>query len=79
VNLNVAADPNGADIIGNFQNYQLSHNGDPCSYKLTAVSTFGPDTLTYRAAGSHTGSEAPAPTNGTSRGAHHQACRGLPW
>jgi hypothetical protein len=40
-NLNAAADPNGADIIGNFQNYQLSHNGDPCSYTLTALSTFG--------------------------------------
>jgi hypothetical protein len=41
-NLHVAADPNGADIIGNFQTYQLSHlNGDPCDYTLTEVSTFG--------------------------------------
>jgi hypothetical protein len=30
-----------SDIIGNFQNYQLSHNGDPCSYSLTIESTFG--------------------------------------
>lgn len=41
-NLSVPADPNGPDIVGNFQNYQLSHNGDPCSYDLTVVSTFGP-------------------------------------
>lgn len=41
VNLSVNANNYSSDIIGNFQNYQLSHNGDPCSYSLTIESTFG--------------------------------------
>ncbi|HEY6276205.1 MAG TPA: hypothetical protein VIX86_07720 [Streptosporangiaceae bacterium] len=41
VNLSVNANNYSSDIIGNFQNYQLSHNGDPCSYNLTIESTFG--------------------------------------
>jgi hypothetical protein len=41
VNLSVNARNYSSDVIGNFQSYQLSHNGDPCSYSLTILSTFG--------------------------------------
>jgi hypothetical protein len=41
VNLSVNANNYSNDIIGNFQNYQLSHSGDPCSYSLAIESTFG--------------------------------------
>jgi len=41
VNLSVNAGNYSSDIVGNFQNYQLSHSGDPCSYSLAIESTFG--------------------------------------
>jgi hypothetical protein len=42
VNLRANAADYSGDVIGNFQNYQLSHpNSDACNYTLTEVSTFG--------------------------------------